>query len=129
MQRAHEHDPLAPIVNDHLGLSYSLAGQHEKALQQLHATIDVDPDFLLAHYRLGWVHLHMGSPEAAVPPLERAVQLSEGKTGAGMLGMAYGLTGHEREALLHRLPWVSETDFFFEKSDGPGIRDVAEQRM
>ncbi len=99
MERAHDRDPLAPIVNDHLGLSYSLAGRHDKALRQLQQTISVAPDFFLAHYRVGWVYLQQGQPREAVAPLERAVELSEGAYGLGMLGYAYGLSGCPDRAL------------------------------
>jgi serine/threonine-protein kinase len=98
MQRAHDRDPLAPIVNDHLALAYSLAGRHERALRQLHQTVALAPDFFLAHYRVGWVHLQMGQPAEAIAPLERAVELSEGKNALGMLGYAYGLGGQRDQA-------------------------------
>jgi serine/threonine-protein kinase len=99
MQRAHDRDPLAPIVNDHLALALSLAGRHDKALRQLQQTAAMAPDFFLAHYRIGWVYLQMGQPQAAVAPLERAVELSEGIYPLGLLGYAYGLTGRRSEAL------------------------------
>ena len=99
MQRAHDRDPLAPIVNDHLGLSYSLAGRHDKALRQLSQTIAVAPDFFLAHYRVGWVYLQKGQPQDAVAPLERAVDLSEGTNALGLLGYAYGRAGRREDAL------------------------------
>jgi serine/threonine-protein kinase len=98
MQRAHDRDPLAPIVNDHLGLSLSLAGKHEKALRQLQQTLAVAPEFFLAHYRVGWVHLQRGEPEAAIAPLERAAELSEGTYALGMLAYAYGLAGRRDDA-------------------------------
>jgi serine/threonine protein kinase/tetratricopeptide (TPR) repeat protein len=99
MQKAHDRDPLAPIVNDHLALSYSLGGLHDKALAQLAQTIDLDPGFFLAHYRIGWVHLQKGDAERAIAPLERAIELSEGKCAMGMLGYAYGLAGRKEAAL------------------------------
>ena len=98
-KRAHDRDPLAPIVNDHLGLSYSLAGFDDQALRQLQQAIEIDPAFFLAHYRIGWVHLRKEDPDSAIPPLERAVELSEGKYALGMLGYAYGWAGRTKEAI------------------------------
>ncbi len=98
MQRAHDRDPLAPIVNDHLGLSYSLAGRHDRALRQLQQTVAMSPEFFLAHYRIGWVYLQKGQAADAVAPLERGVLLSEGKHGLGLLGYAYGRAGRPADA-------------------------------
>jgi eukaryotic-like serine/threonine-protein kinase len=98
MERAHDRDPLAPIVNDHLALSYSLAGRHDKALRQLRQTVSMAPEFFLAHYRIGWVHLQKGEPDEAVAPLGRAVELSGGLNALGMLGFACGLAGRTAEA-------------------------------
>jgi hypothetical protein len=65
----------------------------------LHQTVEIDPAFFLAHYRIGWVHLRKEDPDSAIPPLERAVELSEGKYGVGMLGYACGWAGRTREAI------------------------------
>ena len=98
MKRAHDRDPLAPIVNDHLGLSYALAGRHEEAMQKIQAAIEIDPSLRLAHYRRGWVYLQKAQPENALGPLERAVELSDGKNGLGLLALANGLAGRQDEA-------------------------------
>jgi serine/threonine-protein kinase len=99
MQHAHDRDPLAPIVNDHLAFSYSLAGMNEKALHQLRQAIDLDNSFFLSHYWMGWVYLAMNDPVRAIAPLQRSVELSESKTGLGLLGFALGRANRGGEAV------------------------------
>lgn len=98
MYRAHAIDPLSLIVNDHLGYSLALAGLTEPAIQQLNATLELDPDFALTHLRLGSVYLELGRTDEAIREMETAARLTEGRLALGYLGHACGLTGDRARA-------------------------------
>jgi tetratricopeptide (TPR) repeat protein len=58
------------------------AGRTALAIEQLRKAIELDPQFILAHWLLGCAHASGARYEAALPELETAVELS------------------------HRLPWM-----------------------
>jgi eukaryotic-like serine/threonine-protein kinase len=44
MKRAQELDPLSLIINAEIGVSYTFAGQYDRAIEQFHRTLDMDPN-------------------------------------------------------------------------------------
>jgi len=75
------------------------AGQDDLAIEQLHKTLEIDPNFALAHFYLGLAHFRKGAFAEAIPELQRAITLSPGITfyKAG-LGYAYARAGKSAEA-------------------------------
>jgi TolB-like protein/DNA-binding winged helix-turn-helix (wHTH) protein/Flp pilus assembly protein TadD len=98
-KRARELDPLAVTGTDLAWILFS-AHRYEEAIRELHATLAVRPDDALALWYLGFSFVGKGSPQDAIPPLERAVSISDGSPGAiGVLARAYGHAGRRSEAL------------------------------
>ena len=98
-KRARELDPLA--ING-TGLAWILfsARRYDEAIRELHAHLAVTPDDAIALWFLGFSLIGKGKPEDAIPPLERAVSLSDGSPGAiGVLARAYGHAGRRSDAL------------------------------
>jgi tetratricopeptide (TPR) repeat protein len=50
MMKALELDPLSLPMNNYMGNTYLYAGEYGKALEQFQHTIDLDPNFPLAHF-------------------------------------------------------------------------------
>jgi tetratricopeptide (TPR) repeat protein len=77
------------------------AGRAAQADSQLRATIEMAPQHPLAHWFLGQLRASRGQYAAAIAELERAVQLSEGKSSTMLasLGSAYGLRSDRTRAL------------------------------
>jgi serine/threonine protein kinase/tetratricopeptide (TPR) repeat protein len=98
MTRAHGIDPLSLIINDHLGYCLALAGQSDAAVQQLKATLELDPNFAITHLRLGSVYLELGRTEEAIQEMEVAARLTEGRLALGYLGHACGVAGDRTRA-------------------------------
>ena len=62
--------------------------------------MDLDPNFPLAHYRLGQIYTLKGMYSEAIPELEKAVALSRSSPRAtAELGLAHALNGNRAEAL------------------------------
>ncbi len=68
-------DPVSLIVNTHVALQYYWARDFERATEQLHKTLELDPMFPPAVSLLGWIRLLAGEPEAAVGAFERALRI------------------------------------------------------
>jgi len=67
---------------------------------KIHKTLDMDPNFALAHYRLGQIFILKGMNQEAIPELEKAVALSGGGPRAtAELALAHAQSGNKKQAL------------------------------
>lgn len=98
-RRAHELDPLSPIINAYLGRAYYLSRQYDEAIQQCQKTLEMAPEFPVAHLFLGMAYAQKGRHMEAVAETQKAVDLS-GKTPVmlAMLGYAYTAAGERDKA-------------------------------
>ena len=65
MKKARELDPLSLIISAELGKMLFYARQYDQAIEQLRATLNLDPDFPAAHYFLEKVYQAQGMYEEA----------------------------------------------------------------
>jgi len=80
MQRAHQLDPLSPIISAELGRGLFYVDRREEAVAQLRETLQLDPSFAGAHRWLGSIYLESGRVTEALTELRKAVDLSERRT-------------------------------------------------
>ena len=99
MKRALEVDPLSPIINGELAMTYYALGQSDKALEQCHRTIDLEPGFYVARMWLGDALDAKGDYTAAIAEYEKAWQLSSDPVVLGWLARTYAVSGNRTEAL------------------------------
>jgi len=69
-------DPLSLIISTNLGCTFFYARQFERAVRQCLQTLDMDPNFWVAHWFLGCAYLQLGMTEKAVEALQDATALS-----------------------------------------------------
>jgi serine/threonine-protein kinase len=99
MEKAQELDPLSSVINTELGWILYASRQIESAIDQYRATIGLDPDFALAHYRLAEAYKQLGRFDEAIEEIELAIKLSGRSTHmVARLGHAYAVAGRTREA-------------------------------
>jgi DNA-binding winged helix-turn-helix (wHTH) protein/Tfp pilus assembly protein PilF len=114
MRRAHDLDPLSPVINMSLGLPHYYAHDFQRAIEQFEHALDLDPYFDIGHLYLGRAYLYSGQHERAMALLRKAVSLSEERPMmlAG-LGHALGLTGAAKEArgIINRLISLGQTRY------------------
>ena len=109
IEQALELDPLSLMINADLGWLSFFARRHEQAVEQLRRTIDMDPNFALAHWLLGLNMEQLGMLDEATAELRKAVSLSHDTPFVlASLGHVLGRSGRRNEALgtldaLHRL--------------------------
>jgi TolB-like protein/DNA-binding winged helix-turn-helix (wHTH) protein/Tfp pilus assembly protein PilF len=96
---AHELDPLSLVVNANECFILGGARQFEAAIAQCRRTLELEPNFVLAHYRLGQVLILQGQYREALPELRRAIELSgECPRAVAELALALSLSGERAEA-------------------------------
>lgn len=66
MQSAHELDPLSAIMETDLGFIYYLRGQYTDASKAYEQALEINPDFVPAHFRLGELDFQVGKLDDAV---------------------------------------------------------------
>jgi TolB-like protein/DNA-binding winged helix-turn-helix (wHTH) protein/Tfp pilus assembly protein PilF len=66
IQRAHELEPLSPIVDTDLGFVYYLRGQFPEAKDALSRALEIDPNFIPAHFRLSQLYLQIGKLDDSI---------------------------------------------------------------
>jgi serine/threonine-protein kinase len=97
--RAYGLDPLSVIINRDLGLIYYYARQPDRAIEQYRKTLELDPNFALAHQALGRAYLEIGMYTKGVEEIQLAVRLSGESVGMlAALAHAYGLAGKTEKA-------------------------------
>ena len=76
IQRGIELDPLSLISHATLGRhGYYFARQYDQAIAQLHKTLEMDGNFWVAHYFLGWVYARTGRLTEALTAFQTAQRL------------------------------------------------------
>lgn len=97
--RARRLDPVSLIVNAIEGSVLYFAGRDELARARLEKTLELDPNFWIAHLFLGKVFLESGNYEEAIEEFSRAKQFSHGNSEAiSMLGYAWAVAGDSPKA-------------------------------
>lgn len=69
-------DELDPGVHWALGRAMWLKDSPDQALAEVHAAIDLSPNFALGHYTLGFMHAQSGDPSLALAEVDQAQALS-----------------------------------------------------
>jgi TolB-like protein/Flp pilus assembly protein TadD len=97
--RARRLDPVSLIVNAIEGSVLYFAGRDELARARLEKTLELDPNFWIAHLFLGKVFLESGNYKQAIEEFTKAKQFSYGNSEAiSMLGYAWAVAGDSPKA-------------------------------
>jgi eukaryotic-like serine/threonine-protein kinase len=92
-------EKLSVFTNYIIGSYYYYTREYEQAVKHLDATLEMDPNFAMAHWTLGAVYIAKPTLGDAIAEMERAVAL-EGSSPryVGGLGIAYAAAGKRSEA-------------------------------
>jgi len=92
-------DPLSLVINADLAELLALAHFDDESIRQSLKTIEMDPNFGLAHNHLGQAYLQKHMSDKAVVELQEAVRLSGGSaTCIANLARAYVASGKRSDA-------------------------------
>jgi adenylate cyclase len=99
-QRAVELDPLSAVMTTDMNVPYSLKKEYDKGIAQCRKALDLDPNFYLAHFVLGWIEIQRGTNYAkAIEELGVAQSMEAQPFIAAHLGFAYARNGQNDKAM------------------------------
>lgn len=120
IEEAHQLDPLSPIINSNLGQYAYYEHRYDDALENYNKTLEMVPDFWVAHHYRGLAYTMKGMYEQAIAEFRGSIEspgegpLKEGSVEkdpevAASLAFAYGRAGKrkEAEAILERFKTLS----------------------
>jgi eukaryotic-like serine/threonine-protein kinase len=100
LKRAQELEPVSLPINTSLGWVMWARRDYDMGAEQLRKTLDMNPNFLLAHYRLAKIYVNHGMYEAAISEFQQSAKLSDdGPLAIAGLGQAYAMSGNRIKAL------------------------------
>jgi len=94
LAKARQLDPLSLAINSNMGRVLYFNRQFEPAIVQLKATVDLDPDFWGAHYKLAEAYEGAGRYQEAVSEYAKAFELSGDKSLAEAMSRGYAVAGY-----------------------------------
>lgn len=99
-ERSRELDPLSPIVGTQLAGVCYVARKYDLAIEEFTRVLEMDRDFVYAHFLLSWVYIQLSMYDEAIAEVQKAIELTGGGTTKMMsaLGYFYALSGREVEA-------------------------------
>jgi serine/threonine protein kinase/Flp pilus assembly protein TadD len=98
-QRALKLDPLSPFLQFRLGLWYYYMRQWDRAVEQFHNSLEIDPHYFPAHIFGGLYQTHSEKLDEAIQSFTVVAQITGHSPFAlGLLGYAYALAGRTDEA-------------------------------
>jgi TolB-like protein/Tfp pilus assembly protein PilF len=99
LKRAHQLDPVSPVISARIAFSLYCARRYEEAVAQSLRTLEVEPACDEARVYLMLSYVQTGKPEAAIAEYERMTQPAKDTPDImAMLVYAQALAGKEREA-------------------------------
>ena len=132
--QACELDPLAPVILCLAAATLFTLGRYGEAERAARQSLELQPDYLFAHWQRALALCGLGRDEEAIAPLERVVTLSRAPMFVGVLGFGYARAGRGEDAgrLLRELedrgtrgeyiPPTAALAIFVGQRDIPGIR-------
>ena len=120
IEEAHQLDPLSPIINSNLGQYAYYEHRYDDAIENYNKTLEMVPDFWVAHHYRGLAYTMKGMYEQAIAEFRGLLEspgegpLKEGSVEkdpevAASLAFAYGRAGKRKdaEAILERFKTLS----------------------
>ncbi len=98
IHKAQSLDPLSSMIGTNVGWVYYLNRHYPEAEQAFRKVLEVDPEFVRAHTRLGITLMTEGKPQEAQQQLQQALALSGDPYVKGLLAQALAGSGKRAEA-------------------------------
>ncbi len=101
IQKAIDLDPTYAEAYGHLGFTYSMIGEHDKAVAKAEQAVALNPNSAYTHMRMGHTLRFAGRNEEAIPEYKKAIRLNPIPPTNYLfgLGLAYCWTGQYEEAI------------------------------
>lgn len=114
-RQAESLDPLSLIISADLAMeAFSSAGMYDQEMEQCRKTLEMDPDFAVAHACLSDGYMQKGMYDEAIVEMRKAIDLSGSSVvWVSRLGSTYALAGRRDKAIkiLNKLKARSKREF------------------
>jgi len=109
IKKALELDPLSLVINSTAAYMFYFARQYDRAINQCHKSLQMEPNFGIAHIFLGWAYEQKSMYEEAIAAFRKGAALLGGGPFNALLARTYALSGridetHELLKELNELP-------------------------
>jgi TolB-like protein len=111
-------DPAEPWARMTLGLCLSNMRQHDRALVQLRAALELNPNFALGRTALGWASIRAGHFEEAIAETGRALRMSPVDSFSGIYTSFHGLALLGARRFTEALPFLRSSLPAFAENPG-----------
>lgn len=111
---AHDLDPLSRVINLNLARVFYFARQYDESIDQCRKTIEMYPEYLIPHRRLGIAYGEKGMFDDAEAEFNKALSLSENDTETmSAMGYVYAAAGRIEDArkVLDRIGAVAKAAY------------------
>ncbi|HET6929605.1 MAG TPA: protein kinase [Candidatus Acidoferrum sp.] len=100
MKKSQELDPLSLIISAGIGWAHYMDRQYDAAIEQLHRTIELDPNYPISYWILGLILRKLGRYGQAIAEGEKAVKFSGGSPMlTAALAQTLAVAGRKQEAI------------------------------
>ena len=100
MGKAESLDPLSLIISADMADVLFVARQYDESIRQSRKTLEMDPNFSVAHFELGQAYAQKRMYSEAIAELQRAIALSGGgTTSTSNLAYVYAISTKRNEAV------------------------------
>lgn len=112
-KRARELDPLSPYIALDSNFPYFLAGEYDKAIEQINKAVELDQKFWYAYWVRGWANQQKGDLGAAIADYQKAQSIENTPVIQTFLANAYAFSGKRAEAqkILNNLLDIRQRQF------------------
>ena len=107
LARAQEADPLSRIIATIAGYPFYYSRDYDGAVRQFRHVAQIDPNFSMAHFRLGLTYAQQGKLDAALEELVLSKGLSNDRDVVAALGRVHAMRG-ERDAAIAAIAELHE---------------------
>jgi serine/threonine protein kinase/tetratricopeptide (TPR) repeat protein len=100
IKNSQELDPLSLIISVAIGRDFYMARRYDDALEQLHRTVELDPNYPVTYWVLGLLLRKMGRYELAIAEGEKGVKLSgDSSMMNAALAQTFATAGERKKAI------------------------------
>jgi tetratricopeptide (TPR) repeat protein len=114
IRKAQSLDPLSLIIGADVPTLLVIAHRYDEAIEDAQKTIELDPNFAVAHFALGMAYEQKRKSGGAIAAFQKAVEFSAGNTAfKSNLAHAYAVAGRRNDAvaILNELKDRSKHEF------------------
>lgn len=114
LQIAIELDPLSLQISQSLAFQFFLQAEYDDAIEQAAKTLEMNPNYHISHYLLGWVYKRLGDLSKSLESFQTAAAIDDASLFHAAVAHAHGLKGNHTAAreILARLEQQGKERFF-----------------